>query len=188
MKLFTEFAYLQSINTKTPAERMEAVLQLRTHQREKTRGRVISVRKVEDEGEVWHIRKNEWGKCDNDECRMTGEIYGVKCLKAVLWDFHKKMFKELQIVHHIRGRGLGVRAAFTLCQTPPWGGFQSGWLGFGFLGTPPPLGCLHTGAEGIFLPARGRITKDAISLYHKLLYIIISLYLKLVIHFFLICI
>ena len=62
MKLFTEFAYLQSKNTKTPAERMEAVLQMRTHQREKTRGCVISVRKVEDEGEVLHIRKNRMRK------------------------------------------------------------------------------------------------------------------------------
>ena len=43
MKLFTEFAYLQSKNTKTAAERMEAVLQMRTHQREKTRGLVSSV-------------------------------------------------------------------------------------------------------------------------------------------------
>ena len=46
MKLFTDFAYLQSKNTKTPAERMEAVLQMRTLQREKTRGCVISVQRL----------------------------------------------------------------------------------------------------------------------------------------------
>ena len=44
-------AYLQSKNTKTPAERMEAVLQMRTCQREKTRGCVSSVRKMETEND-----------------------------------------------------------------------------------------------------------------------------------------
>ena len=46
-------------------------------------------------------------KCDNDESRMTGDILS-KVLESRAVTFSQKMFKELQIVHHIRGRGLGV--------------------------------------------------------------------------------